>query len=58
MLLERLATSRSNEMVQLLTQKYDYKQISVESSERIYDNEKLLLICMDPHMANTMKYGW
>jgi hypothetical protein len=36
-------------MVKLLTQKYGYRNISVESLEQISDNERILLTCIDPH---------
>ncbi|CAF5142350.1 unnamed protein product, partial [Rotaria sp. Silwood1] len=48
-LVERLAASRSNEMVDLLTQKYGFKQMAVESVQQINDNEKILLTCIDPY---------
>jgi hypothetical protein len=35
-------------MVKLLIEKYGYKQIVVEFSEQINDNDKLLLTCIDP----------
>ncbi len=43
-----MAASRSSEMAKLLTTKYGYKQIAVESAEQINDNGKLLLTCIDP----------
>jgi hypothetical protein len=36
-------------MVDLLTKKYGYKHISIESPEQIDPNEKLLLTCIDLH---------
>lgn len=44
-----MAASRSNEMVKLLTNKYGYKEISIESVEQICPTEKLLLTYIDPH---------
>ncbi|CAF3711097.1 unnamed protein product [Rotaria sp. Silwood1] len=46
---EQLAASRSNEMVKLLTKKYGYKRMNVESIQHIDENEKILLTCIDPH---------
>jgi hypothetical protein len=34
-------------MVKLLTQKYGYKEICIESAEQIKKDEKLLLTCID-----------
>lgn len=48
LILEQLAATRSREMVKLLTEKYGYKQISIESLERVNDNEKVLPTCIDP----------
>ncbi|CAF1398732.1 unnamed protein product [Rotaria sordida] len=48
-IIERLAASRSSEMVKLLTKKYGYKHISVESNEHINNTEKLVLTHIDPH---------
>lgn len=47
-ILERLSAARSNEMVKLLTTKYDYQPISIESFEEINLNKNLLLTYIDP----------
>jgi hypothetical protein len=36
-------------MVKLLTNKYGYKHISVESNQQINNDDKLLLTLIDPH---------
>ncbi|CAF1396039.1 unnamed protein product [Rotaria sordida] len=48
-IIEQLAASRSNEMVKLLTEKYGYKRMNVESIQHIDENEKILLTCIDSH---------
>ena len=48
-ILERLAASRSMEMVKLLSNKYGYKHIPIESNEPIPNTGKILLTCIDLH---------